>query len=127
MAVANLRPPLDLNTHTGAWSAAVAANAVVCINMIHIAPWDACAGLMKGAGNILPAGGVLYLYGAFKEGGRHTAPNNAAFDESLRRRDPSWGVRDLGDVAALAAVHGLALAETVEMPANNLSVVFAKG
>ena len=123
-AVPNLRPPLDLDTCTGAWPAAAT---VVCINMIHIAPWDACAGLMRGAGNILPAGGVLYLYGPFKEGGRHTAPSNAAFDATLRRHDPSWGVRDLGDVAAEAAVHGMALAETVEMPVNNLSVVFAKG
>ena len=123
-AVPNLRPPLDLGTCTEAWPAAAA---VVCINMIHIAPWDACAGLMRGAGNILPAGGILYLYGPFKEGGRHTAPSNVAFDQSLRRHDPSWGVRDLGDVAAEAAVHGMALAETVEMPANNLSVVLVKG
>lgn len=126
-AVPNLRPPLDLDTCTGEWPAAVAAvDAVVCINMIHIAPWDACAGLMRGAGNILGPGGVLFLYGPFKEGGRHTAPSNAAFDESLRGQDPGWGVRDLGAVAAEAAVHGMALVETVEMPANNLSVVFAK-
>ena len=131
-AVPNLRPPLDLDTCTGAWPAAAAADAadavvaVVCINMIHIAPWDACAGLMRGAGGILGAGGVLYLYGPFMEDGRPTAPSNAAFDESLRGQDPAWGVRGLGEVAAEAAVHGMTLVETVEMPADNLSMVFAK-
>ncbi len=123
-AVSNLKPPLDLDTCTGAWPAD--ATAVVCINMIHIAPWEACVCLMRGAGAILGPGGVLYLYGPFKEEGRPTAPSNTAFDESLRHSDPSWGVRDLGDVAAEAAVHGMALVETVAMPANNLSVVFAK-
>jgi hypothetical protein len=126
-AAINLRPPLDLDTHTGAWPAAAAANAVVCINMIHIAPWEACAGLMRGAGNILSSGDVLFLHGPFKVSGRPTASSNVAFDQSLRGQNPDWGVRDLGDVAAEAAVHGMALAETVKMPANNLSVVLAKG
>lgn len=102
------------------------ADAVVCINMIHIAPWTACAGLLQGTGRLLPKAGVLYLYGPFKRGGAHTAPSNEEFDASLRARDPSWGVRDLEDVVALAAEHGLSLDETVEMPANNLSVVFRK-
>jgi hypothetical protein len=121
----NLRPPLDLDTCIGVWPAA--AGAVVCINMIHIAPWDACAGLMKGAGNILSGGGILFLYGPFMVSGRPTAPSNVAFDQSLRGQNPDWGVRELGDVAAEAAVHGMELVETVEMPANNLSVVFVKG
>ena len=103
------------------------ADAVVCINMIHIAPWTACAGLMQGAGRLLPRDGVLYLYGPFKRGGVHNAPSNEAFDASLRARDPSWGIRDLDAVTALAAEHGLALDDTVDMPANNLSVVFRKG
>jgi hypothetical protein len=94
--------------------------------MIHIAPWSACDGLMAGAGRILGAGGVLYLYGPFREDGHHTAPSNAAFDASLRARDPNWGVRDLGEVTALAAQHGLAHRETAAMPANNRSVVFCK-
>jgi hypothetical protein len=81
---------------------------------------------MRGAGRILPSSGVLYLYGPYKIGGRHTAESNAAFDESLRARAPEWGVRDLGDVTTLAACHGLVLAETVAMPANNLSVVLRK-
>jgi SAM-dependent methyltransferase len=100
--------------------------AVVCINMIHIAPWVAAEGLMDGAGRILTIGGLLYLYGPFREGGRHTAPSNRAFDESLKARDPAWGVRDLEEVAALAARHGLELAERIEMPANNLSLLFRR-
>jgi SAM-dependent methyltransferase len=123
--LANLRAPLALDAAASRWPVTSAA-AVVCINMIHIAPWFACEGLMAGAGRILGTGGVLYLYGPFREDGRHTAPSNAAFDADLRARDPSWGVRDLGDVAALAARHGLGHVETVAMPANNRSVVFRK-
>ncbi len=81
---------------------------------------------MAGAGRLLSPGGILYLYGPFKEGGRHTAPSNAVFDESLKARDPAWGVRDVGEVAALAARQGLGLVERVAMPANNLSLVFRK-
>lgn len=122
----NLRPPLDLDVTAGPWPVG-AADAVVAINLIHIAPWEAGRALMAGAGRLLGAGDVLYLYGAFRIGGRHTAPGNVAFDAALRRRDPAWGVRDLDAVAAEAAAHGLALAETVSMPADNLSVVFRKG
>jgi SAM-dependent methyltransferase len=122
---ANLLPPLVLDAAAASWPATTAA-AIVCINMIHIAPWDACEGLMAGAGRILGTGGVLYLYGTFREAGRHTAPSNAAFDADLRARDPRWGVRDLGEVAALAATHGFVHLETVAMPANNRSVVFRK-
>lgn len=98
--------------------------AIVNINMIHIAPWSACLGLMAGAGRILPAGGILYLYGPFKQGGRHTAPSNAAFDESLGAQNPEWGVRDLDEVVAVAREQRLSLVKTYAMPANNLSVVF---
>lgn len=103
-----------------------AVGAVLAINLIHIAPWTVTEALMAGAGAALPAGAPLYLYGPFKHGGAHTADSNAAFDQSLRRRDPAWGVRDLDEVAAEAARHGLALTETVAMPANNLSVIFRK-
>lgn len=92
--------------------------------MVHIAPWDACLGLMAGAGRLLPEGGVLYLYGPFKQGGQHTAPSNAAFDQSLQAQNPAWGVRDLEAVVAEAEAVGLRCVETVAMPANNLSVVF---
>ncbi|TVQ08493.1 MAG: DUF938 domain-containing protein [Leptolyngbya sp. DLM2.Bin27] len=98
--------------------------ALVNINMIHISPWAACLGLMAGAGRILPPGGVLYLYGPYKQGGQHTAPSNAAFDASLQAQNPHWGVRDLETVVAAAEAEGLTLVETTVMPANNLSVVF---
>lgn len=122
----NLLPPLKLDVTAQTWPVAY-ADAIVCCNMIHIAPWTACEGLIAGAARVLPAGGVLYLYGPYKVGGRHTAPSNAAFDADLRARDPAWGIRDLDEVAALAEKHGLTLAETVAMPANNLSVIFRRG
>ena len=98
--------------------------AIVNINMIHIAPWSACLGLIAGARRILPSGGILYLYGPFKQGGRHTAPSNAAFDQSLQAQNPQWGVRDLDDVVAVAQAQNLSLLKIYNMPANNLSVVF---
>ncbi|MGH1572022.1 DUF938 domain-containing protein [Methylobacterium sp. P31] len=119
----NILPPLDLDAAAAQWPVTRAA-AIVCINMIHIAPWAAAQGLMAGAGRTLAEGGVLFLYGPFREGGRHTAPSNAAFDESLRGRDPLWGVRDLESVSAEAAKHGLMLSRRVAMPANNLSLIY---
>ncbi len=103
------------------------ANAVVCNNMIHIAPWAASEGLMRGAARTLRAGGVLYLYGPYKIDGRHTAQSNEEFDAWLRGQNADWGIRDLGEVKELAARHGLTLAETVPMRANNLSVIFRRG
>ena len=94
--------------------------------MIHIAPWTATLGLMRNAAAALPRGGLLYLYGPYKRGGVHTAPSNVEFDENLRARDPAWGVRDLEVVVETAANAGLALVDTVAMPANNLSVVFRR-
>jgi SAM-dependent methyltransferase len=122
---ANLAAPLDLDTTSDEWPVA-AADAVVSINMIHIAPWTCSEGLVRGAARILPPHGPLYLYGPFMRDGRHTAPSNATFDRSLRAEDPRWGVRDVAEVAALAAGHGLALDEITHMPSNNLSVVFRK-
>lgn len=98
--------------------------AIVNINMIHIAPWSACLGLMAGAGRILPPGCILYLYGPFKQAGQQTAPSNAAFDQSLRSQDSEWGVRDLEAVVEVAQAQGLSLLETIAMPANNLSIIF---
>src|SRR5262249_36364117 len=121
----NLLPPLALDAAASNWPV-TQADAVVSINMIHIAPWAAAEGLMAGAKRLLPGGGVLFLYGPFREHGRHTAPSNAAFDESLRARNREWGVRDLDEVAGLASRHGLALEERIAMPANNLSVVFRR-
>ena len=121
--VSNVRAPLDLDVCRQPWPIA-AANAVVCINMIHIAPWSATAALMAGAARLLSATGVLVLYGPYRREGRHTASSNEAFDRQLRSSNPDWGVRDLEAVTEVAVSHGLALREVVAMPANNLSVVF---
>jgi Protein of unknown function (DUF938) len=123
---ANLRAPVALDACSEAWGVDQAA-AVVCINMIHIAPWRACEGLMRGASRVLrPGEGVLYLYGPFMRDGAHTAPSNEAFDRDLRARDPSWGVRALETVTVEARRNGLERVEVVAMPANNLSVVFRR-
>ncbi|SFT20365.1 DUF938 domain-containing protein [Methylobacterium sp. yr668] len=123
--LANIRPPLALDAAAAAWPVA-RVDGIVCINMIHIAPWAATEGLMVGAGRALSAGGVLFLYGPFREADRPFAESNAAFDASLRARDPAWGVRDLDAVAAEAARHGLTLVRRVAMPANNLSLIFGR-
>jgi hypothetical protein len=123
--LANLLPPLELDAAAPVWPV-TRADALVSINMIHISPWGATQGLMAGAARVLPAGAPLYLYGPYRRHGQHTAPSNAAFDESLRARDPEWGVRDLDEVSALAAAHGFTLQRTVAMPANNLSVIFRR-
>ncbi len=123
--LANVAAPLALDVHEQPWPVE-RADAVVCINMIHVAPWSATPALCSGAAAVLPAGGVLILYGPYRRGGRHTAPSNESFDADLRARDPRWGVRDLEQVAAEAARAGLDLEQTVEMPANNLSVVFRR-
>lgn len=124
-AVENVLPPLPLDVTAPTWPI-VHADAVLCINMIHISPWRASEGLMAGARRILPVGGVLYLYGPYMVDGRHTAESNAAFDAALRAQDPEWGVRDLAEVTALAAQQDFALTETVAMPANNISAVFRR-
>lgn len=100
--------------------------AMVSINMIHIAPWRACLGLLAGAGRILQPGQILYLYGPFMRDGQYTAPTNESFDERLQVEDPEWGLRDLEDVVDAASSQGLDLVEVVEMPANNLSVIFRR-
>lgn len=120
-----LRPPVELDAASPAWPV-VQADAVVCINMIHISPWPATLGLLGGAARVLPPGGVLYLYGPYKRDGRHTAPSNAGFDADLRARNPEWGVRDVADVAATAAAQGFGRPVIIPMPANNLSVVFRR-
>lgn len=124
-AVPNVRPAAGLDAAAWPWPVA-AADAVLCINMIHIAPWSAAEGLMRGAGAVLPAGGPLLLYGPFRRDGAHTAPSNAAFDDDLRRRNPAWGVRDIEAVAALAGAAGFGPSAVTDMPANNLAVVFRR-
>lgn len=117
----NLLPPVALDA-AGPWPIEH-ADVVLSINMIHIAPWAAAEGLAAGAARVLRPGGRLILYGPFRQG-PGTTPGNAAFDADLRARNPDWGVRELDEVLALAASHGMHLAEQVEMPANNLVLVF---
>jgi SAM-dependent methyltransferase len=124
--LANLAAPLRLDAADPATWPAGPFEAVVCINMIHISPWAASEGLLAGAGRVLAAGGRLFLYGPFLESDVETAPSNLAFDDSLKVREPAWGLRDLAAVTALAGAHGLAFAERIGMPANNLVVVFEK-
>lgn len=123
--LANVKLPLAIDVTMHAWPVP-AADAVVCINVIHIAPWEATLALMAGASRILPAGGVLVTYGPYACGGAHTSKSNEAFDASLRARNPRWGVRDIDKVAEAAGNESLALEEAVPMPANNFTLVWRK-
>lgn len=137
----NLYPPLELDASAPVWpveaeySSELAHSfdfdkyplmAIVNINMIHISPWSSCLGLMSGAGRILPKDGILYLYGPFKQEGKHTSQSNITFDQALRSQNPEWGVRDLDDVVAAAQSQNLTFLQAYQMPANNLSVVFQR-
>jgi SAM-dependent methyltransferase len=123
--LSNMKPPLAIDVTQRPWPVST-VDAVVCINVIHIAPWEATLGLMAGAGSILPAAGVLVTYGPYMRGGAHTSPSNEAFDTSLRARCPLWGVRDIDALAGVARDQGLLLEEAVAMPANNFSLVWRK-
>lgn len=123
--LANVLPPLELDAAADAWPID-RADALVCINMVHISPWAATEGLMRGAARMLGAGQPLYLYGPCRRPGRALEPSNAAFDADLKRRDPRWGLRELDAVVACAETNELALERVVEMPANNLSVIFRR-
>ncbi len=123
----NLMPPLALDAADPDGWPALDVQVIVCVNMIHISPWSATEGLMAGAGRILPdPGGLLILYGPFREADVPLAPSNAAFDDSLKSRDPAWGLRDRDAVVAEARKHHLHLTRRVEMPANNLMLLFRK-
>lgn len=124
VALPNLRAPLALDVTAEPWPVAQ-ADAIVCCNMVHIAPWEAALALFAGAGRLLAPGALLYLYGPYREGGA-TAPSNEDFDRSLRARDPRWGVRDVTDLRATAAAAGLRLDEVIAMPANNHSLIFRR-
>lgn len=124
--VANVLPPRAIDVSSDDWNVEGPFDALVAINMIHISPWEATLGLMAGAGRLLRTGGVLFTYGAYKRGGKQTAPSNETFDQWLKQRDPRFGVRDLEAVEAAAKAEGLALNELIEMPANNFALVFAR-
>jgi len=121
--VPNLLAPVRLDVTAPSWPVK-RLDAIICNNMTHISPWAASEGLMAGAARTLRAGGMLFLYGPYKIDGRHTARSNQEFDAYLRSQNPEWGIRDLGEMRALAGRHGLTLIETVAMPANNLTVIF---
>ena len=120
----NVRPPLRLDASAD-WPVE-RADAILCVNMVHISPWEATLGLMKGAGAVLPPGGLLYLYGPYLRENVETAPSNLAFDASLKAGDPQWGLRRVEDVIAAATDEGLVFRRLLEMPANNLSLIFRR-
>jgi len=127
----NVQAPVRLDASESDWKLAALGLplqfiAILCANVIHIAPWAVAEGLFAGAGRHLIAGGRLFLYGPFKRDGAHNAPSNAAFDQSLRSRNPEWGVRDTADLLVLAAQNGLRFVQLVEMPSNNAILIFEK-
>jgi Protein of unknown function (DUF938) len=131
--LSNIRPPLRIDLSDPSWCAEMGGGqgptqllAVLCANVIHIAPWHVAEGLFAGAGRYLGSDGLVFLYGPFKRGGKHTAPSNEAFDSSLREGNSEWGVRDVEAVQELAHKAGLSLIEIAEMPANNLTLVFGR-
>lgn len=124
-AAPNLREPILLDAAAERWPIAQ-ADAVLIINMVHISPWASALGLLDGAARVLPAGGPLILYGPWLRDGAEAAPTNLAFDADLRARDPGWGLRRVEDFAAAAAGRGIVLAETREMPANNLMLLLRR-
>lgn len=130
--LSNVRAPMRLDLSDPAWSPRTsdgrgpeALLGLFCANVIHIAPWRAAEGLFAVAARLLRTDGLLFLYGPFKRDGKHTAVSNAVFDSSLRESNPEWGVRDVAELERLAGENGLVLQETVEMPANNMILVFA--
>lgn len=123
--VDNVDPPLKLDTTSENWPIE-RCDAVFCANMIHVAPWEACLGLLDGVAARLRRWGPLVLYGPFTRGGTHTAPSNESFDRELREKNPDWGVRDLVVIQKEAKARGLDLDTVFDMPANNLIAVFRK-
>jgi uncharacterized protein DUF938 len=121
----NVKPPIDLDVTRFPWPLQTVA-AIVCINLTHVAQWSATLALLKGAKASLPAQHVLFLYGPYRRFGRHTSKSNEQFDSDLRAHNPAWGLRDLEAVSEAAASSGLMLAEIVEMPANNFSLIFKR-
>ena len=123
--LANLAPPLELDVTRRPWPVEAVA-AILCVNLLHIAPWTVTEALMRGAGEVLPPGAPMMIYGPFMREGRHTADSNAAFDRGLRAENPAWGVREMEAVEDLAKREGLALADVAAMPANNFFLRFEK-
>lgn len=125
LGTTNVQPPLQIDVTTEDWGLD-RVDAILATNLIHIAPWAACCGLLAGAGRLLPVGGILYLYGPFKREEKHTSPSNEAFDQMLISENPAWGIRDLEIVIAEAKQHSLVFEKLIPMPANNFSVIFRR-
>lgn len=123
--LANVLPPVALDVQEARWSVGERFDAIVCINMIHISPWAATHGLFRGAARHLGPRGLLVTYGPYLENGQ-AVRSNLDFDASLKRRNPDWGLRELEEVSRVASSHGLHRETVVRMPANNLTVIFAK-
>jgi SAM-dependent methyltransferase len=121
----NLEAPLRIDAEEQPWPVA-RADAILCVNMVHISRWEATQGLMRGAGLLLPIGAPLILYGPYLRQGVPTAPSNLAFDQSLRSRNRDWGLRDVAAVTAEAEAQGLRFERLIEMPANNLTLLFRR-
>ncbi len=124
-ALPNLPPPLALDVCDPIWPI-VTADAVVCINMIHISPWAATLALFEGARRLMPNAGIVMTYGPYSIDGDCLAESNVAFDQSLRARNSSWGIRDVAQLEEVAGEWGFKLAETLRMPANNLTLIFQR-
>jgi len=123
--LSNVCPPQQLDVLDELWPVQK-ADAIVNINMIHVAPWEACEALFRGASQALSSGGVLYMYGPYMRAGKHTAPSNAKFDQTIRSMNTQWGVRNLEDVQSVAKTYNIHPEEVVAMPANNLSVIYRR-
>jgi len=121
-APANLAPALHLNVMEPEWPVN-AADAVLCVNMVHIAPWACCENLLRGCAHVLSPGAPLVLYGPFKQDGTHTAPSNAEFDQTLRGENAKWGIRDIGEIAEAGKASGLTIEDPIAMPSNNFCVI----
>jgi len=119
----NIAPPLALDTTAANWPN-TPLDALICINMVHISPWEATLGLMEKAGQLLKENGFLYLYGPYQRDGQHTAPSNASFEGWLKEKDNRFGVRHMEEVEQVAVDNGLKLSQIIDMPANNFSLVF---
>jgi len=129
-ALSNLRKPQRLDLTNADWrpnGVISPLTAIICINVLHISPWSVSENLFSGAARLLRPGGRLFIYGPFMRDGGHTAPSNASFDESLRAKNPEWGVRDLTELSALAVSHGLSAIEATPMPANNFVLTAIRG
>lgn len=124
----NYLAPIALDASGDVWPVdqELGFDGILCINMIHIAPFEAAKGVIRGAGRLLTKGGFLYFYGPFKKGGSHTAPSNEAFDRDLKSRNQTWGIRDIEEIERLAEADGLALESITDMPANNMSLIFRR-